>query len=251
MTIKELIQKALKGETLTDEERGLLDAFDPDKAAKSAIDSAAASARRKAEEELTKAQAELKAAQEKVNELNGKVAQYEETIKGNAQQGNAELKVMQAQLEQLTKRAAEADAKAARVEKNSRIDAIIERAGFKYGAAFDGKAINGLLHAQLEALDDAGLKEIEEAKTPFDSLLHGQLFKGHKEKWKGALLDESGKGSGDPTAGKTAAGTAGFRGPNPWVEETKNLTMRRQISMNDPQLAAQLKSQAGFVDPTP
>lgn len=244
---KELIQKLLKGETLTEEERQQLEQFDPEATNKQAIDAAAAAARRKAEEELAKARKDLEAATEKATGLEAKVAQYEETIKGNAQQGNAELKVMKAQLEALNKRAEEADAKAARLEKNARIDAIIAKAGFHYAAGFDEKAINGLLHAKLDALDDAGLKEIEDAATPFESLLHGGIFKAHKESWKGALLDESGAGSGSPIVG--SAGAATYQGPNPWKKDSTNLTERMRISKENPQLAAQLKAQAGFQDP--
>lgn len=245
MTIKEIIQKALKGETLTDDERKQLETYDPDAANKSAIDAAAAAARRKAEEELAKVQASLKEATDKVAALESKASQYEQTIKGQNQQGNAELKVMRDQLEALTKRLADSDAKAAKLEKDARIEAIIAKAGFHYGPGFDGKAIDGLLHAKLDALDDAGLKDIEDAATPFDSLLHGGIFKSHKEAWKGALLDESGKGSNSPL---TKATSGSFSGPNPWKQETKNLTQRMIISRDNPQLAAQLKAQAGFTE---
>ena len=247
MNIKEIIQKALNGETLSDDERAALAAFDPEKAAKSAIDSAAAAARRKAEEELAKAQADLKAKTDEVASLTAKAAQLEESLKGSAQQGSQELQVMRKQLEALTKRAEEADAKAAKLEKDARIEALIAKAGFRYGPGFSEKEINGLLHAKLAALDDEGLKDLEEAATPFDGILHGQIFKAHRETWKGAILDESGKGSGSPATSKTATG--GAKVPNPWKAETSNLTQRMVISKTDPQLAARMKAEAGFTDP--
>ncbi len=246
MNTKEIIQKLLKGETLTDDERTALEAFDPDKAAKAAIDSAAAAARRKAEEELAKAQADLKAKSDEVASLTAKAAQLEESLKGNAQQGSQEMQVMRKQLEALTKRLEEADAKAAKLEKDARIDALIAKAGFNYGPGFSEKEINGLLHAKLQTLDDEGLKDLEEAATPFDGVLHGGIFKAHRETWKGALLDETGKGSGSPVTGKTVTGA---KVPNPWKAETSNLTQRMVISKSDPQLAARMKAEAGFTDP--
>ncbi len=247
MNTKEIIQKLLKGESLTEEERSHLEAFDPEAEVKKASDSAAANARRKAEEELAKAKADLKAKTDEASSLTSKVAQLEESLKGNAQQGSKDMQVMKEQLEALTKRLADSDAKAAKLEKNARIDALIAKAGFKYGPGFSEKEINGLLHAKLEALDDEGLKDLEDAATPFDGILHGGIFKGHRETWKGALLDETGKGSGSPATGKTATG--GSKVPNPWKAETSNLTQRMVISKTDPQLAARMKAEAGFTDP--
>lgn len=246
MTIKELIQKLLKGETLTDEERTQLGAYDPEQANKAAIDSAAAGARRKAEEELSKAQAQLKEAVEKATALEAKVTQYEQALNNNQKQGNAELEAMQKTLDALKKRADDADAKAAKLEKDQRINAIIAKAGFKYADGVDGAAINGILHTKLAALDDAGLKDIEAASTPFESPLHGSLFKAHKESWKGALLDESGRGTGSPITGKSGGD---YDGVNPWKKDTRNSTRQLEIHAKDPALAAQLMKEAGVQQP--
>lgn len=247
MTIKELIQKALKGETLTDDERNQLGAYDPDQANKAAIDSAAAGARRKAEEELAKIRKELEAANEKAADLEAKAAKYQKALGDNQKQGNAELDQMRKTLDALKKRADEADAKAAALLKSNRIDAIIAKAGFRYSKDVDGKAIDSLLHAKLEALDDTGLKDLEDASSPFESALHGALFKAHKESWKGALLDESGRGTGNPITGKTGGS---YDGVNPWKKESRNLTRQLDIEAQDAVLAAKLKKEAGVTEPT-
>lgn len=246
MTIKDIIQKVLKGETLTDDERKQMEAYDPEQASKSAIDAAAAGARRKAEEELSKAQASLKEAVEKATALEAKVSQYEQALNNNQKQGNAELEQMRKTVDALKKRADEADAKAAALLKSQRIDAIIAKAGFHYSKDVDGKAIDSLLHAKLEALDDAGLKDLEEASTPFESAIHGALFKTHRESWKGALLDESGRGTGSPITGKTGGG---YDGVNPWKKDSRNSTRQLEIEAKDPALAAQLKKEAGVQPP--
>lgn len=246
MTIKEAIQKILKGETLTEDERKQLETYDPEAANKAAIDAAAAGARRKAEEELAKAQASLKEAVGKATALEAKVTQYEQALNNNQKQGNAELEAMRKTVDALKKRADDADAKAARLEKDQRINAIIAKAGFKYADGVDGAAINGILHAKLAALDDNGLKDIEGASTPFESALHGSLFKAHRESWKGALLDESGRGTGSPLTGKTGGS---YDGVNPWKKDTRNLTRQLEISKEDAALAAKLKKEAGVVDP--
>ena len=248
MTIKELIAKALKGETLTDDERKQMETYDPDAASKSAIDAAAAAARRKAEEELNKAQASLKEAVEKASALEAKVTQYEKALGDNQKAGNAELDAMRKTVEALKKRADDADAKAAKLEKDQRINAIIAKAGFKYAEGVDGAAINGILHGKLAALDDAGLKDIEEASSPFESALHGALFKAHRESWKGALLDESGRGTGNPLTGTTGGG---YDGRNPWKKgDTWNRTRQMELLKSDPALATKLQNEAGYTPPS-
>ena len=255
--MKDIIQKLLKAapETaLTEEERAKATAFDLE----AALNSAAAAARRKAEEDVAKLTAALKSKEDALKAKDeehaaalkakdDENAQLKETIKGRNLHENAEVLELRKLLESERKEREAAKAETAKLQRNNLIDSLIEKAGFKYAAGFDGRAINSILHSKLEALDDDGLKEIDEADTPFDSLLHGQLFKNHRDKWKGALLDESGKGSGSPASGRAPVG--GFKGPNPWKADTTNLTERRRISMEDPQLAAQLKAEAGFKDP--
>ncbi len=246
MTIKELIQKALKGETLTDDERNQLGAYDPDQANKAAIDSAAAGARRKAEEELAKIRKELEAANEKATGLETENAQLKKSLGDNQKLGNAEVENLKKQMELFKKERDEEKAARAALEKNQRIDALIAKAGFKYAEGFDSAIINGALHAQLAELDDNGLKDIETASTPFESARHGSLFKTHREKWKGALLDESGRGSGNPQTG--SAGDR-YDGVNPWKKDTRNSTRQLEIEAKDPALAAQLKKEAGVQPP--
>ena len=245
MTIKELIQKALKGEplNLTDEERKQWEAYDPDAANKSAIDAAAAGARRKAEEELSKIRKELEAANEKATGLETENAQLKKSLGDNQKLGNAEVESLKKQMEAFKKERDEEKAARAKLEKNQRIDALIAKAGFKYADGFDSSIINGSLHAQLEGLDDDGLKDIEEASSPFESARHGSLFKTHREKWKGALLDESGRGSGSPITGNS---DGGYDGRNPWKKDTWNRTRQLEIGAKDAALAKKLQSEAGY-----
>lgn len=239
MIIKALIGKAIKGETLTDEERKQLETYDPDAANKAAVDAAAAGARRKAEEELAKVQAELK-------EANEKNAQLQKSLGDNQKQGNAEVENLKKMMETFKKERDEEKAARAKLEKSNRIDAQIARCKFKYADGFDGPTIDKFLHSQLETLDEDGLKNIEEASTPFESTMHGTLFKTHREKWKGALLDESGRGTGNPQTG-SAGGS--YDGVNPWKKDTRNSTRQLEIEAKDPALATQLKKEAGVQPP--
>ena len=173
---------------------------------------------------------------------------YERGERGLKERREAELEAMRKTVDALKKRADDADAKAARLEKDQRINAIIAKAGFKYAEGVDGAAINGILHGKLAALDDAGLKDIEEASSPFESALHGALFKAHRESWKGALLDESGRGTGNPLTGTTGGG---YDGRNPWKKgDTWNRTRQMELLKSDPALATKLQNEAGYTPPS-
>ena len=90
--MKNLIEKLLKGETLTADERAKLEGFDPEKAA----NDAAAAARKKAESERDAARTELETLKKSVDE--GKKGSQTETQK------------LLARIEKLEKEKADADA---------------------------------------------------------------------------------------------------------------------------------------------
>ena len=119
MSIKDILAKVAKGETLTDEERSTLAAYDP----QAEIDKASAAARRTAEKERDefKAQAEKSAA-----DLAAAIEAQKNPEK------DTQLAKLAKEVEKLTKKNAEAEAK---LKATARMDAIRAAAKAKKIAA--------------------------------------------------------------------------------------------------------------------
>lgn len=242
MNIKEILKKLSEGKKLEAEEQAFVDSYDPDAASRSAVDAAAAAARRDAEAKLQKAQADLKAAQDAQALLDAKVKEYETdtTKKGGA--ANEAIKLLTQKLDSMeTALKQEREAKA-KLTRDTRINGIIQKAGIKYVDGVDVTEVNGSLFRKLAALDDDALDAIEKADKPDKEPVYGSLFSKHKEAWKAAIADDSGNGSGQ-RPGKPG----GFRAPgvNPWKKESFNLTDQIALKHADPQKAAQLMAEAG------
>lgn len=188
MDIKALLAKLAKGEALTTDELAELAAFDPDKAA----NSAAAAARKKAE-------VDLKAAKDRVAELEAEAAD-------KSNEGKTELEKVQKQLEKLTKDLATKDAALAKADAD-------RKKGIR-----DGKI--GKLMSDIKLMDgvDADLVrmglERSLADVGDDDLENGDTVKpiitGFVTKNKALIVGDTGGGAGTP--GKDGAGGRGGSG---------------------------------------
>jgi hypothetical protein len=190
MTIKELLAKAARGETLTPEERDALAKYDPDAAAAAArkkSESEAEEARKAAE----KAAADLKALQEQIE--NGKRAQQTDV-----QRLQETLKAVQAQLETQQREATALKEQNAKSARSARIQQIAQTAGIRFVPGVDGRIMARAFEDSLATLKDS---ELEDAAsfTP-----HVEAFRGAN---KAVLADTTGSGSGGAAHDGTSHGT--------------------------------------------
>lgn len=178
MTIKELLAKAAKGETLTEEERSELAAYDPDRVS----NGAAAAARKAAEKERDALKAQLAEAEEKLAnaDVNGK----------------SELEQLKAQVVKLTKLAADKDqliAKAAADQKKTtrdgKIGKILSGLRLMPDGAVDPDMVRLALDHVLAGVEDDALDNADAVKPIIDGLV---------SKNKGWFVGDSGGGSGTP-----------------------------------------------------
>lgn len=209
--MKDIIAKLLKGETLTADERAKLEGYDPDKA----VNDAAAAARKKAEGERDAARTELEALKKSAEE--GKKGSQTETQK------------LLARIEKLEKEKADADAKAAAMERATAIEAIRAKSGIKFVDGIDPDLLKGIFSKQFDGLDD-----LTDEATVNDRL------KTFREANKGLILSEQGGGTG--RSGQPAGG--GYTSRNPWKKESFNLTEQIQLAQSNPAEAARLKAEA-------
>lgn len=181
MTIKEVMTKAAKGETLTEDERKLLADFDPQRD----IDSAAAAARKAEKAAAEKAQAETLAAQ-------SKLAQLQQAIDAKADEGKSDLEKSQGQIAELSKsmkalqeQLAAKDAETASMKRGQEISGIRTRAGIQFIEGLDQGMLESSFANSFEGLAD--LSDETVIKTKVDT-------------WRAmnaaAIIDTSGNGTG-------------------------------------------------------
>lgn len=191
MNIKAILAKLTKGEALTDEEKSNLSGFDPD--------TVAAAARKKAE-------AEAKAAADKVSELEAKLTEQQEKIDNAGKTEAEKAKVEQAKI---AKKLAEYEA---RVETLAREKGEIVRGyklagiagNLKFVDGVDRDLITGMLKAKFANLKDEQLDDEKEVEA---------VLKGFRDSNKALLVDDSGHGSGQKRDGSNPAGGAGAKSP--------------------------------------
>lgn len=217
MSIKDILAKAAKGETLTDEEKSALGAYDP----QAEIDRASAAARRKAEKERDdyKAKAEKSAA-----DLAAALEAQKDPQKDD------QLARLAKEVEKLTKKNAEAEAK---LKANARTEAI--RAAAKANGAVAAEGISAEI---FDMLLDRAVGDVDTGD--------GDALKGALEAFKTAnpaMIADLGRGG---VGGKgRPAGGAGAGGANPWKEGSVNLTEQMRLINANPTEAARLASEAG------
>lgn len=214
--MKNLIEKLLKGETLTADERAKLEGFDPEKA----VNDAAAAARKKAEGERDAARTEL------------------ETLKKSAEEGKkgsqTETQKLLARIEKLEKEKADADAKSAALERATAIEAIRAKSGLKFVDGIDPDLLKGIFSKQFDGIDDLA-----------DEAAVNDRLKSFREANKGLILSEQGGGTG-----RTGIPAGGIRtARNPWKKETFNLTEQISIAQTNPAEAERLKAEAAATNP--
>lgn len=156
MSIKDILAKAAKGETLNDEDKSALLAYDPDKAA----NDAAAAARRKADQDAADARAELKKLQD-ANEAARKAAEdAAKATQTEAQKREGEFKALQAQVTALTKAKEDAEAKNAAIARSQAIRDKAKAAGI----ALAPKTVSEKLFFQLLESSLSGVEVSDEEK---------------------------------------------------------------------------------------
>lgn len=222
MKLADIIAKVLKGESLSDDEKAFLTAYDEQKA----LDTAAASARKKAE-------SERKAVEKSLEEANSKIADLTEKLEAGEAGKKAhdtELGKLQRQVAKLMEQNAAAEAKLKANERMATIREAAKSAGIT--------AAKGVSAAALEKLIDLAVGETD--VTDGDALK--AVLDAFKAENPAMIAAEVKPGATVP--GKPAQNS--FTGtPNPWKAESFNLTKQIEIATQNPELAASMKVEAG------
>lgn len=217
MSIKDILAKVAKGETLADEDKSALAGYDP----QAEIDKASAAARRKAEKERDefKAQAEKSAA-----DLAAAIEAQKNPEK------DTQLARLAKEVEKLTKKNAEAEAK---LKAAARMDAI--RAAAKANGAVSAEGISAEIFDMLldRAVGDVDVGDADALKGALEA------FKAANP----AMIADLGRGGVGPKG--RPAGGFGSGGANPWKEGSVNLTEQMRLIGTNPTEAARLASEAG------
>ncbi len=209
MTIKDLLAKMLKGDTLTDEEKKLVQEYDPD--------ATAAAARRKAEADakrLADKLAELEAANA---DLAKKADEAGSAGKSEADKFTKQVEALSKQVEALTKAKADADATAARLGREQKIGQLRAKHGVKFVDGVDPALVEGAfarVFDGLETFDDEA-----EVKTRL------QAFKAANK----ALIADTGHGTGDPAGDVRPKGLGGKPVEEMSIEERRADLKQRGI----------------------
>ena len=123
MTIKDILAKLVKGETLTAEELAFLKGYDPQKD----IDSAAAAARKKSEADAAKAVQDLAAAQQQLKDAQTKLDEA-------GSKGKTDLQKLQDQLAVLQKQVETATSEKQKLVRQQKLDDVIRKSGLPSSA---------------------------------------------------------------------------------------------------------------------
>jgi hypothetical protein len=229
MNLRDILAKLKRGETLTDAEQAFLDSYDP----QAILDTAAANARRKAEEKL-------KLATDATAEANQRAQDAQAALDAKNEEGKPENEKLTAENDRLKAQIVERDTQIVTLSKDkdgltreAKLDSVLRQAGIVFVEKVDANAMSGLFKTlfgelSLEDLDDeAQVAAIVEKFTAANEAI---------------IADTSGNGSGDEPKDRIT-----FQGSsitNPWSKETFNLTLQGQIQKEDPSLAEKLKKSA-------
>lgn len=230
MTIKDILAKLAKGETLTEAETQFLGQYDPDKAA----NDAAAAARRKAEEAQQKAEKERDELKAKIEDLQKKVEDASSAGKTDQEKQSQLVKTLSDQVQALTKRLETADKEKAQLTRNQTLDVIRQNAGVHFVDGVDEGAMAGLFRGEFEGLTDEQLADETVVKGVVDKFA---------ERFKGVIRDSSGHGGGTPPHLGGGAHTTPAK--NPYKEDSFNLTQQALLERKDPATAKRLAAEAG------
>lgn len=176
MTIRDILAKVAKGETLTDEEKALAGGYDPD----SAVNSAAAAARKKSEAEAEKARKDLE-------DLQKRLGDAEARLQDAAGKGKTDLEKLTAQVATLTNQVQAAQAEKAKLIRQQKLDDVIRQSGIQFVSEVDGSIMRGALVNEFAGLADEDLADGAKVKPVIDTF---------RARNKAVILDASGHGAG-------------------------------------------------------
>ena len=211
MKLQDLIKKVTDGETLTDDERESLKAFDYGKMR----DAVATEARKSAESKAAELQKQL-------DELATTKTELEKKLNEKDNAGKSELEKAQMQLSELSKMV---NGLKGEVEKSQKEKSQLERKHSlnqirtKHGIQF----VDGLDHGMLD-------RSFETAFEGVDDLTDENVLKVKVDTWKAmnkaAILDNTGHGSGDVHHPGTPARRAG-KTPDQQTDEERAAEIRK------------------------
>ena len=211
MKLKELLKKLLDGQTLTDEEKAFVEKYDE----QTAINAAAAEARRKAEAKLEEAKAELEA--------------LKKSTETTVAKKDADYTALSERVKALETAKQESDQKLAKIDRANKIKAAFEKAGIKAAKGVSDSAFQKLVEIATENVD---VDKEESMKTAVEAF---------KKEYTGVIASEGASGTGRKHASTEAAAPGN---ENPWSKATWNLTRQCEIAMKDPAKAQELKAAA-------
>lgn len=175
MNVKELIEKSLNGEALTDAEKKALSEWQQPDVEKIANDRAA-KARREAEADAAKAKAALDAAMAQLEELKQKDAETLTTAEKSAKR----MEALEAQIKNLMEANAKAEADRARLIRDGKIDKLMSGINLIDGVSRD--MVRGTLSTLLSDvdLDDEAVVtgHLEQFKNANSAIIAAGDFKG-------------------------------------------------------------------------
>lgn len=185
MSIKAVLEKVRKGETLDDEEKQILADYDPDKSA--------AAARKGEAAKVKELEAKLAELTEKLDEAGNAGKSEAEKLKIENDKTAKKLAEYKSQVEALTKEKGE-------IVRGYKLAKIA--GGLKLVAGVDPELVSSALKSKLGTLKDEELDD-EKAVLP--------ILKAFRESNKALLLDESGHGAGLKNDGSNRAAGSGAK----------------------------------------
>ena len=215
MKFKDIQDKILKGETLTDEEKEFLKNFDPEKEKNAAAKSAREAAEAKAEKDAT-------ALKEKLEEAT-------KTADDKAKGADDAFKSLQKEVAKLTKANEEATAKIVKQERTSAIHGRFKALGFKFADGIDETVAHTILDMKTATADVSKQDELDVILNAFKS--------------ENPAMFLSSVNGGANVPGQNPS-TGAYTGPNPFSKKSPNLDKAIELDITNPDLAKKLKAEA-------
>ena len=226
MKLKDIIAKASKGEALTDEEKKFLESYDPEKAA----NDAAAAARRSAEKERDDAKKELDKLKDDAVAAKKAAEEKDDASKTEAEKLADEIKKLSGKVESLTKAKADAEAKAAAVQRSQGIRDAAKAAGITLAPKMMSEQLFfQMLETHLSGIDIADNAALTAALDAFKADNPGIIA---------APGGGTGRAGGNPPGG-------GGTPKNPWAKGSENITEQALLFQSNPDKARELAAEAG------
>jgi DNA repair exonuclease SbcCD ATPase subunit len=220
MKINDILEKVLKGETLSDDEKKFLADYDADKAAKDV--------RAELERKLKVSEDKAKSFSDKLKVSEDKLKELEEAV-SKAHGANATINALQKKVDDLIKQNADAEAKE---KARARMDAIKAKAAEKGVLPLDGfseKTFDSILDLAIGDVDISNATALEAAIESF--------------KTENAVIIKAPRGTS--TSIKGIPSKSLLSGPNPFKKDTFNLTKQIELISENPAEAKRLAAEAG------